>query len=98
MLRPSGNAAKEVINGITTYALIVKLLLVAGIEGCLVRSCCFILNKDDKCHAIQAGASKVPEQLIQPRVPYQNLYEEFHTYKALLHQCIPVDRELINLN
>ena len=45
-----------------TYVLFFILLLVAGIVGCLVRSCCVCLGKDEKRKA--AGAQQDPEAIV----------------------------------
>ena len=45
-----------------TYVLFFILLLLSGIVGCLVRSCCVCLDKDEKRKA--AGAQKDPEAIV----------------------------------
>ena len=47
-----------------TYFILFMLLLIAGIVGCLVRSCCVCLDKDEKRKVAQANAQPDPDVIV----------------------------------
>ena len=47
-----------------TYFILFMLLLVAGIVGCLIRSCCVCLDKEEKRKAAQARAQPDPDAIV----------------------------------